>query len=67
MRVFFPFCLVFLKDVFLNCNDNVLRQMQKGATNQMMAEFDTLTEIISDKTDPNRLGNLPSLSVINMI
>ena len=41
--------------------------MQKGATNQMMAEFDTLTEIISDKTDPNRLGNLPSLSVINMI
>ena len=35
-------------------NEEANAQMQKGAINQLKSEFDTLTEIISDKTDPNR-------------
>jgi uncharacterized protein (UPF0147 family) len=36
-------------------------QTQEGAINQLKSEFDTLTEIISDKTDPNRLRKVAEL------
>ena len=35
-------------------NEEANAQTQEGAINQLKSEFDTLTEIISDKTDPNR-------------
>lgn len=42
-------------------NEVANAEMQKGAINQLKSEFDTLTEIISDKTDPNSLRKVAEL------
>ena len=42
-------------------NEEANAEMQKGAINQLKSEFDALTEIISDKTDPNSLWKLAKL------
>ena len=42
-------------------NEEANAQTQEGAINQLKSEFDTLTEIISDNTDPNRLRKVVDL------
>ena len=42
-------------------NEEANAQTQEGAINQLKSEFDTLTEIISDKTDPNGLRKAADL------
>ena len=42
-------------------NEEANAQTQEGAINQLKSEFDTLTEIISDKTDPNSLRKVAEL------
>ncbi len=42
-------------------NEEANAQTQERAINQLKSEFDTLTEIISDKTDPNRLRKVAEL------
>ena len=44
-----------LEDQLIQENKEANEQTQQGATNQLKSDFDVLTEIISDKTDPNRL------------
>ena len=42
-------------------NKEANAQTEEGAINQLKSEFDTLTEIISDITDPNRLRKVAEL------
>lgn len=42
-------------------NEEANAQTEEGAINQLKSEFDTLTKIISDKTDPNRLRKVAEL------
>jgi len=42
-------------------NEEANAQTQEGAINQLKSEFDALTEIVSDKTDPNSLWKLAKL------
>ena len=42
-------------------NKEANAQTQEEAINQLKSEFDDLTEIISDKTDPNRLRKVAEL------
>ena len=42
-------------------NEEANAQTQEGAINQLKSEFNSLTELISDKTDPNRLRKVAEL------
>ena len=42
-------------------NEEANAQTQEGAVNQLKSEFNSLTELISDKTDPNRLRKVAEL------